>query len=181
MKRQNTRRHVSPLYIVQQNEGSANEDDSDSDISRHYCYGPHNERLPGPPQPPPDVQSSYQSNNTRLPYLLPPLSSGVGMPSVHQRRGRFRIRVHLEYGYIVSDRKAEKLPDSVHNELLKEYGHLPKTEVVIVKRNGNYDIHSRPQRHSTSDGFLLKQYEHSEDEEEAEDGVAFHSVRTHWF
>ena len=134
MKRQNTRRHVSPLYIVQQNEGSANEDDSDSDISRHYYYGPHNERLPGPPQPPPDVQSSYQSNNTRLPYLLPPLSSGVGMPSVHQRRGRFRIRVHLEYGYIVR-KNPDNLEESTNVSFnIKDIMNAPNSAIDLELR-----------------------------------------------
>lgn len=165
IKRNSASPHVSPLYIVQQN-GESESDDSDNESSRHYYYGPHNERLAGPPNPP-DIQSSYQSNNTRLPYLLPPLSSGVTLPSVHQKRGRFRIRLHLEYGYVVNDRKADKLPEGVLEELMEEYGHLAKTEVVVVKRNGNYDIHSRPQRNSTSDGYSLNQH-HSEDGKDGE-------------
>lgn len=161
-----------------QNDHKSDEDDSDSDTSKHYYYGPNNERLPGPPQQ--DVQSSYQSNNTRLPYLLPPIKPSQSMPTTSHRHRRFRMHTNLEYGHVVDDIKADKLPESVHRELLKEYGHLAKTEVVIVKRNGNYNIHTRPQRRATSDGFKLKQSQYSDNEmDDGDEEVGHRSMRTY--
>ena len=56
------------------------------------------------------------------------------------------MQVKLEYGCIVSGMGRTTLPDAVQEEVMKEYGHIKNTEVVIVRNNGNYSIHSTASR-----------------------------------
>ena len=48
------------------------------------------------------------------------------------------MQVKLEYGCIVSGMGRITLPDAVQEEVMKEYGHIKNTEVVIVRNNGAF-------------------------------------------
>lgn len=90
----------------------------------------------------------------RLPYLLPP----IHQTDLHKLKGTNRFRLYLSHGVITDAKKAQQVPQAVHDELYKVYGHVKQTEVVVVNEDGTYSIYTRPRRRTTSDGTALSQF-----------------------
>ena len=111
------------IYVIQ------HRDEDSGRLTQNY-YGP-------PPAEEPsvtcdDMQSTYQSNNMRLPYLLPP----IHQTDLHKLKGTNRFRLYLSHGVITDAKKAQQVPQAVHDELYKVYGHVKQTEVVVVNEDG---------------------------------------------
>ena len=124
-----------PIYIIQADDDS----DSDHEYSR-CCYGDNVHRHPVFPH----------LTHNGIPYqhqpLLPQIQPAHSQQVAPDERGYNRMQVKLEYGCIVSGMGRITLPDAVQEEVMKEYGHIKNTEVVIVRNNGNYSIHSTTSR-----------------------------------
>lgn len=149
------------IVVIQPEKQADNSDSSDDEYeSRDYHY--HYEA---------PKRRGSNTSSVKLPYILPALPP-IKTRKMSINKQPLRIHVDLKYGKAVEDRKADMLPEAIQEELIREYGHIANTDVIIVRRNGNYTIHHRPQRRMTSEGLPLSNCidsDISEDEESVVD------------